>query len=297
MVDNIIGAPPVAAVGVQAQDPMQLSIRLRGSERGERRGSGHSGPGNGGSEDGSDGAESSTGDSPTSGDDRRMAAARAARAYGGAATVVRRQAEVVISRSAAMLTGDLESVLRRAGEAIRHMAETLLGIDASRTGGLVHDFRGAALHWVRDGLQRYRSYAENHERLPIGVAFEDVRLSLSAENGRLSLDVGGVEFRRGFDFRASGVVFDIRASGTVQEPSPGFFVDTGITGAATAHAIVETVRTELPTFGIAEDTEGVCVLIRAEASDFVTGRAATWVVEMDLLVPFNPRWPGGGVSA
>lgn len=226
-------------------------------------------------------------------DDRRLVAARAARAYGGAATVVRRQAEVVISRSAAMLTGDLESVLRRAGETIRHMAEALLGIDPARTGGLVHDFRGAALQWVRDALPRYRAYAENHERLPIGVAFEDVRLSLSADNGRLSLDVGGVEFRRSFDFRASGVVFDIRASGAVREPSPGFYVDTGETGAATASAIVETVRTELPTFGIAEDTEGVCVLIRAEASDFVTGRSANWVVEMDLLVPFDPRWPGG----
>lgn len=272
---------------------MQLSIRLRGSERGERRGAPRDGAGDGESASGfGDGGRSSP-ESPGSGDDQRYAAARAARAYGGAASVVRRQAEVVISRSAAMLTGDLESVLRRAGEAIRHMAETLLGIDPDRTVGLVYDFRGAALQWVRDAMPRYRAYAENHERLPIGVAFEDVRLSLSADNGRLSLDVGGVEFRRSFDFRASGVVFDIRASGTVQEPSPGFFVDTGITGAATAHAIVETVRTELPTFGIAEDTEGVCVLIRAEASDYVTGRAATWVVEMDLLVPFDPQWPGG----
>jgi hypothetical protein len=88
-------------------------------------------------------------------------------------------------------------------------------------------------------------------------------------------------------------VFDIRASGTVREPAPGFYVDTGETGAATAAAIVETVRTELPSFGIAEDTEGVCVTIRAEASDFVTGRSATWVVDMDVHVPFDPSWSGG----
>src|SRR5690606_25870644 len=183
--------------------------------------------------------------------------------------------------------------LRRSGEAIRHMAEALLGIDPARTHALVQDFRAVALQWVRDALPRYRAFAENHERLPIGVAFEDVRLSLSAEDGRLSLEIGGVEFRRSFDFRASGVVFDIRASGPVREPAPGFFVDTGENGAATADAIVETVRSELPSFGIAEDTEGVCVLIRAEASEFVTGRSATWVVDLDLLVSFDPRWPGG----
>ncbi len=285
MVDNIIGVPPIAATGVQAQDPMQLSIRMRDSARGQKRDSARDdGDDPDGDRAGSDGYPEMSA--------RRAAAARASRAYGGAATIVHREAEVVVARSAAILTGDLDSVLRRAGQAIRRMAETLLGIDPSRTTGLVDNFHASALGWVRNALPRYRSYAENHDKLPIGVSFEDVRLSLEADDGRLALEVGGVRFRRSFDFRASGVVFDIRASGTVREPAPGFYVDTGETGAATAAAIVETVRTELPTFGISEDTEGVCVLIRAEASDFVTGRSATWAVDMDLLVPFDPAWSG-----
>ncbi len=285
MVDSIVGPPLTASVGIGSAEPMRLSIRLRGSERGQRRDSDHP------SDDPADDDDRYPDEAFTV--DRRSPAARAARAYGGAAHVVRQDAEVVISRSAAILTGDLDSVLRRAGQAIRQMAETLLGIDPRRTTGLVSSFQQAALGWVRDALPRYRAYAENHDRLPIGVSFEDVRLSLEADDGRLALNVGGVEFRNSFDFRATGVVFDIRASGAVREPTPGFFVDTGETGAATAAAIVETVRTELPSFGIAEDTEGVCVTIRAEASDFVTGRSATWVVDMDVHVPFDPSWSGG----
>ena len=297
MVDEIVGPPPIAAAGVRAQDQTQLFIRMRGSDRGRWRSYVGGGDDDIDADDRRRGGESG---GPASEDvdarsgGRSSAAIRAARAYGGAAKAIRKEAEVVVSRSAAILTGDLDSVLRRAGQAIRQMAETLLGIDPKRTAGLVEGFHGAALEWVRDAVPRYRSYAPNHERLPIGLSFEKVRMELSADNGRLSVDVGGVEFRRSFDFRASGVVFDIRASGTIREPAPGFYVDTGETGAATAHDIVETVRTELPSFGITEDTEGVCVLIRAEASDFVTGRASTWVVDMDVHVPFDPGWSGGG---
>lgn len=291
MVDNIVGPPPIAAAGVRAQDQTQLSIRMRGSERGRWRGFFAE-------DDELDARErrSASDDSPDAGP-RRRAATRASRAYGGALNAVRkeneREAEVVISRSASLLTGDLDSVLRRAGQAIRQLAGTLLGIDPTRTSGLVEGFRSAALDWVRDAVPRYRSHGRNLDRRPIGLSFEQVRMELSADNGRLSVDVGGVEFRNGFDFRASGVVFDIRASETVREPTPGFYVDTGEDGAATAHDIVETVRTELPSFGISKDTEGVCVLIRAEASDFVTGRASTWVVDMDVHVPFDPSWSGG----
>lgn len=291
MVDNIVGPPSVAAAGVRAQDQTQLSIRMRGSERGRWRGV-----------VGDDGEADARRD-PESFDDaldappRRRAAVRAVQAYGGVAKTIRkeadREAEVVIARSASLLAGDLDSVLRRGGQAIRQMAGTLLGIDSKRTGGLVDGFRAAALDWVRDALPRYRSYGRNVDRRPIGLSFEQVKMELSADNGRLSVDVGGVEFRNAFDFRASGVVFDIRASETVREPTPGFYVDTGETGAATAHDIVETVRTDLPSFGISEDTEGVCVLIRAEASDFVTGRSSTWVVDMDVHVPFDPGWSGG----
>lgn len=289
MVENIAGPPPIAAAGVRAQDQTQLSIRMRGNQRGRWRS--FAGGGDAGIEADAGGGEDA--DETHGAGDGRRAAARAARAYGGAANAKHQEAEVVVARSAAILTGDLDSVLRRAGQAIRQMAGTLLGIDPGRTAGLVEGFHGAALEWVREALPRYRFYAVNHDRLPIGLSFEDVRMELSADSGRLSVDVGGVEFRRNFDFRASGVVFDIRASGAVRDPAPGFYVDTGDTGAATAHEIVETVRTELPSFGITRDTEGVCVLIRAEASDFVTGRATTWVVDMDVHVPFDPGWTGG----
>lgn len=291
MVDNIVGPPPIAAAGVRAQDQTQLSIRMRGSERGRWRGS------TGGDDEEQARRDPSVFDDSPEFETRRRAAFRAIRAYGGAANAVRREAdreaEVVIARSASLLAGDLDSVLRRAGQAIRQMAGTLLGIDPKRTAGLVEGFRSAALDWVRDALPRYRSHGQNAERRPIGLSFEQVKMELSADNGRLSVDVGGVEFRNAFDFRASGVVFDIRGSEAVREPAPGFYVDTGETGAATAHDIVETVRTELPSFGISEDTEGVCILIRAEASDFVTGRSSTWVVDMDVHVPFDPGWSGG----
>jgi len=290
MVDEIVGPRPIAAAGVRAQDQTQLFIRMRGSDRGRWRSYASDSEAEIDADD--RGGNGDSGDARERAGGKRSAAGRAAQAYGGVAKALRKEAEVVISRSAAILTGDLDSVLRRAGQAIRQMAETLLGIDPTRTAGLVEGFHGAALEWVRDALPRYRSYAVNHDRLPIGLSFEQVRMELSADNGRLSVDVGGVEFRSGFDFRASGVVFDIRASETVRDPAPGFYVDTGETGAATAHDIVETVRTELPSFGITEDTEGVCVLIRAEASDFVTGRASTWVVDMDVHVPFDPTWSG-----
>jgi hypothetical protein len=266
---------------------MKLSIRMRGSERwwGKLPARGERDKRRGESTDGNEEAVEVVG--------RRKVAGRAARAYGGAAEIVRKEAEVVVSRSAAILTGDLDSVLRRAGQTIRQMAETLLEIDPSRTRGMVDRFHAAALEWVRNALMRYRSYSANHDRLPIGVSFENVRLILEPEHGGLSVDVGGVEFKSHFDFRTDGVVFDIRASETIREPAPGFYVDTGETGAATAHAIVETVRHELPSFGISEDTEGVCVLIRAEASDFAGGRSSAWVVDMDLHVPFDPGWSGG----
>lgn len=276
-------------VGIGTSEPMRLSIRLRGSERGRNRDSERDPD----ADDPDADDERYPNEAFAIGRDRRSPASKAALAYGGAANIVRKDAEVVISRSAAMLTGDLDSVLRRAGQSVHQMAGTLLGIDPRRTTGLVRSFQVAALGWVRDALPRYRSYAVNHDRLPIGVSFEDVRLSLEADDGRLALNVGGVEFRNSFDFRASGVVFDIRGSAAVREAAPGFFVDTGENGAATAAAIVETVRSEMPSFGITEDTEGVCVLIRAEASDFVTGRSATWVVDMDLHVPFDPGWTGG----
>lgn len=225
---------------------------------------------------------------------RRAALRRASRAYGGAGAATG-EAEVVMSRAAAILGGgDLHAILRRAGQSLRQMAETLLGVPPERTAGLVEAFSAAALDWVRVAIAQYRTYAADHERLPVGISFEDVRITVDAGHGGLSIDVGGVHFRTSFTFRTKGVVFDIRASGAVRDPCPGFFVDSGETAsdASTATAIVEKVRRDLPRFGISEDTEGVCLLIRSEGSDFHPARDGGWVIDLDVHVPFDPTWSG-----
>jgi|GEM_PF-705616 len=224
----------------------------------------------------------------------RAALRRASRAYGGAGAATG-EAEVVMSRAAAILGGgDLNAILRRAGQALRQMAETLLGVAPEHTVGLVDAFTAEALEWVRVAMAQYRTFAADHDGLPVGLSFEDVRITVDAGHGGLSIDVGGVNFRRAFSFRTQGVVFDIRASGAVKEPAPGFFVDSGETGgdAAIASAIVEKVRTDLPRFGISQDTEGVCVLIRSEGSDFDPARDGGWVIDLDVHVPFDPAWSG-----
>jgi hypothetical protein len=225
---------------------------------------------------------------------RRAAMRRANRAYGGAGATVA-EAEVVMSRAAAILGGgDLQGILRRAGQALREMSETLLGVPPERTAGLAEAFASEALEWVRVAIAQYRTYAADHEGLPVGISFEDVRLSVDAGSGGLSIEVGGVHFRRAFAFRTKGVVFDIRASGAVRDPSPGFFVDSGETEAqaTTANAIVAKARRDLPSFGVSEDTEGVCVLIRVEGSDFDPARGGGWVMDLDVHVPFDPTWSG-----
>ncbi|MDF1794468.1 MAG: hypothetical protein P1U88_21325 [Thalassobaculaceae bacterium] len=226
--------------------------------------------------------------------ERRAAMRRANRAYGGAGAAVS-EPEVVMSRAAAILGGgDLNAILRRAGQALRQMAETLLGVSPEQTAGLVEEFTVEALEWVRVAITQYRTYAADHERLPVGISFEDVRITVDAGHGGLSIDVGGVFFRTTFAFRTRGVVFDIRASGAVSQPSPGFFVDSGETDshAKTATAIVDKVRRDLPRFGISEDTEGVCVLIRSEGSDFDPARDGGWVIDLDVHIPFDPAWTG-----
>ena len=225
---------------------------------------------------------------------RRAALLRANRAYGGAGATVA-EAEVVMSRAAAILGGgDLQAILRRAGQALREMSETLLGVSPERTAGLADAFAAEALEWVRVAIAQYRTYAADHDGLPVGISFEDVRLSVDAANGGLSIEVGGVHFRRAFAFRTKGVVFDIRASGAVETPSPGFFVDSGETEAqaTTANAIVAKARRDLPRFGVSKDTEGVCVLIRTEGSDFDPARGGGWVMDLDVHVPFDPTWTG-----
>lgn len=198
-----------------------------------------------------------------------------------------------MSRAAAILGGgDLVAILRRAGQAIRQLSETLLAVPPDRTAGLVDAFTTEALEWVRVAIARYRTYAADHDQLPVGLSVEDVRVTVDAGHGGLSVEVGGVAFRRTFDFRTKGVVFDIRASGAVHDPRPGFFVDAGETGAAAdiATAIIDKVRRDLPRFGISQDTEGVCVLIRSEVSDFDPGQDGGWVIDFDVHVPFDPSW-------
>jgi len=203
-------------------------------------------------------------------------------------------AQVVMSRSAAILADlDLDGALERAGETIKQLASTLLEIDSRATDGLLDHFKAAGLDWVRQALMRYRAYAEHHDNLPVGLVFEDVKVSVNRALGDLDIEVGGVHFRTEFDFRAVGVVFDVRGTSAVDRPSPGFFVDTGDHGADTADEIIERVRRDLPGFGSGEGTRGVCVLIRSDSSDYSHDAGVGYVIDMDLLVPFSATWSGG----
>lgn len=285
MVDGIIPPAPAAPIGIQdVSGAGAVRVRRRDERTDDPRERRED-------EEGEEGSSAESGPKRMT-PARRAAMRRANRAYGGAGGTVS-EPGVVMSRAAAILGGgDLNAILRRAGQALRQMSETLLGVAPDKTAGLVEAFGAAALDWVRLATAQYKSYAADHDRLPIGLSFEDVRITVDAGHGGLSIDVGGVHFRTSFAFRTKGVVFDIRASGAVRDPRPGFFVDSGETGsqAATATAIIEKVRRDLPRFGISEDTEGVCVLIRTEGSDFDPARDGGWVIDLDVHVPFDPSW-------
>ena len=166
MVDRIIDPTPVARGGISPAAATRISIEIR--RRGEERS-----PQNQVFRD-SESSDSKDRDPDDENPGRRAAAAHAARAYGGGFTGARHEPDVVTSRSAAILGGDLDRVLRRAGHAIRQLTETLLGVEAERTEGLVETFSPEALTWVKGALERFHTgtdnYAEHHERLPIGLA-------------------------------------------------------------------------------------------------------------------------------
>ena len=226
----------------------------------------------------------------------RATAARAAQAYGRAPGG--EPADVVMSRSAAILADlDLNSALNRAGAAIEQLALTFLGISPDRTSELVHHFKDVAIDWVRQALARYRNFADHHDNLPIGITFDDVRIEVDPEEGGIDLEVGGVHFRSSFDFRAVGVVFDVRGTSAVEAPSPGFFVDTGDRGADTADEIIDRVRSDLPSFGAQGASRGVSVLIRADNSDYTGDAGGASVVDMDVLVPFSADWSGAAPAS
>lgn len=201
--------------------------------------------------------------------------------------------DVVLSRSAAILVdGNLADVLRRSATAIRRLAISLLEIPEARTETLIEVFEKEAFGWVQQALSHYHAYADHHDHLPIGISFEDVRISMDPAISALEVEVGGVHFRNAFAFRANGVVFDVRGTEAVHRPAPGFFVDTGEHGAGIADDIIERVRADLPQFGGHADTGGVAVLIRSDASAYSRDRTSAYRVDFDVLVPFDPDWTG-----
>lgn len=220
--------------------------------------------------------------------------ANGAAAYGQVARAAAPdEAQVVLSRSAAILVdGNLESVMRRATEAIRALAESLLGVSRTRSDGLVEVFQTEAFEWVRQALARYTAYSDKHDDLPMGLSFEDVRLSVDQDLGLLDIEVGGVHFRNKFEFRTDAVVFDVRGTEAVHRPRPGFFVDTGSHGADTADDIIVKVRTDLHEFGGGARTGGVAVMIRSDASAYSRRNGTAYMVDMDILVPFDENWTG-----
>ena len=157
---------------------------------------------------------------------------------------------------------------------------------------MIEVFRKEAFEWVRQALARYTAYAYKHDDLPMGLSFEDVRLSVDQDLGVLDIEVGGVHFRKKFEFRTESVVFDVRGTEAVPRPRPGFFVDTGAHGAGIAADIIAKVRADLHEFGGSARTGGVAVMIRSDASAYSRRHGTAYMVDMDILVPFDENWRG-----
>lgn len=197
---------------------------------------------------------------------------------------------VLIDRSTSMLlVDDLGGMIARTGANLRLLTIRLLGVRPETADSLIENFTQACLEEIGGAIARYTKAAGTDNRAPIGLAFDDVRVQADHNTGRLVLNVGSANFVDTVDFRATGVVFDVRGSEAVHKPRPGVFVDTGTHGAAIANTIIEKVRRDLPEFGSEVDTEGVIVLIRADRSDYSDHTRLDETLDFDLLIPFRGR--------
>lgn len=217
------------------------------------------------------------------------------------------QQDVLTSRSALILSGNLNSVLQRSNNSLKLLASSLFRLDEQQIQKLLEAFEQEALEWVRVALMRHKSFDLIHDSMPVGLIFDDVTLSVDHSRSNLSISVGNVEFRQEFSFKAEGVVFDIRATGAVDKPTPGFFVDIGRTGGHLADVLTEYVRRGLPRFAEGDELGGVCVLIRAQSSKLHSRPSDNsmetqarwmhigeqdWVLDFDIFAPFDPNWKG-----
>ena len=186
-------------------------------------------------------------------------------------------------------------MIARAGANLRLLTIRLLGVRLGTVDDVIERFTQACLDEVRHAILRYskasgrNKTADGCDRVPIGLAFRDVRVQADHNSGRLALTMGSASFVDEIDFRATGVVFDVRGAEAVHAPRPGIFVDIGAHGAGIATIIIDKVRRDLPTFGAEADSEGVIVLIRADLSDYSDHSRHDESLDFDLLIPFRGR--------
>lgn len=186
-----------------------------------------------------------------------------------------------------LLADDLGAMIERAGRNLVLLTTRLLGAREQSAAAMVETFTDACLDEVRLAIVRYTQHSGGGSRVPVGLAFNAVVVHANHASGQLTVEMGGADFVDRIDFRAGGVVFDVRGSEAVHQSRPGIFVDIGSHGAGTANVLIETARRDLPNFGAELDTDGVIVLIRADNSDYSGHQRSEESLGVDLVIPFR----------
>jgi hypothetical protein len=217
--------------------------------------------------------------------DEAVLVGRYRQASGGA--VRDQDADVAIDKSTSMLLADdLGALIRRASLNVLLLATRLLGVSEERGLELAHGFSETCLDEVRLAILLYVRQRNGGAAPPTGLAFTRMTLGVDHGSGRPTISLGDALFVDKIDLKATGVVFDIRGSGAVHEAKPGVFVDIGEHGAGIANVLIETVRSDVPSFDAGVDTQGVIVVIRADRSDYSGRKRAEETLGFDMLIPF-----------
>ena len=209
-----------------------------------------------------------------------------ARARGAAAAYARSAGSVAIdSSTSTLIAGDFGGAMRKSEAVMRQLAIRLMGMPPADADLMVADFPDWLIESVRGIMAESRRAARSAP--PVALLIHDACLRMDRQRGEPSLDPGSVQFVDAIEFRANGVVFDVRGSHAVHAPEPGVLIDTGEHGARLTQRLIDHVRTEMPDFGSADETDGAIVLIRADRSHYDELTRTSDVLDIDLWIPFG----------
>ncbi len=206
----------------------------------------------------------------------RGAAAAYASAAGGVA---------IDSATTTLVAGDIGSAMGKSTAVVRQLAIRLMGMTSADADAVVAEFPDWLIETVRKTMADRRTAGS--ARPPVAMLIHDACLRMDRAQAEPHLDPGSLRFVDAIEFQASGVVFDVRGSHAVHAPEPGVLIDTGEHGAALTQRLIDHVRTEMPDFGSAEETDGAIVLIRADRSHYDELTRTSDVLDIDLWIPFG----------